>query len=364
VVLGSILENLTLSSREQLSDVTNERELDRVLGVARKWGLDRAWSITTAHDLGRTVGHHRYPVSDELRARLGFARAELGDPDVVIIDDPTLRLPDTIATDLWSTAREAFHDRCILATTERLDVISPEDSVVTIRYGLSAEAGTREQLLAAGGGFARLWSQFVTGGPDLARLSAVPLLADLDEATLSTLSNRLMTEHFETGSIIYADDDRADRLFVVVDGEVAISHDRHDIATVGRGQHFGDLSTDDPEEIRRHEARALVPTVLHSLHRNSISAGVAGVLDLPAAHRQVFAQLARSGEQLLDELVGATAHTADVVTDVIADLVSKGLVRRGVGELGITYRLAAAQSRRVSGTATARLLDDVQQSTR
>jgi hypothetical protein len=51
------------------------------------------------------------------------------------------------------------------------------------------------------------------------------------------------------------------------------------------------------------------------------------------------------------------------VAGVIAELVSKGLVRRGVSERGITYRVAATQSRRVTGSATLQLLHDVQQST-
>jgi CRP-like cAMP-binding protein len=63
-------------------------------------------------------------------------------------------------------------------------------------------------------------------------LESIPLFQGLDSQDLSLLSERLQTDSFSEGEVIFGQGDRADRLFVLISGQVAIQFKPEDGDTI------------------------------------------------------------------------------------------------------------------------------------
>ncbi len=63
-------------------------------------------------------------------------------------------------------------------------------------------------------------------------LESIPLFQGLDPQDLSLLSERLQTDSFSEGEVIFSQGDRADRLYVLTSGQVAIRFKPEDGETI------------------------------------------------------------------------------------------------------------------------------------
>jgi ABC-2 type transport system ATP-binding protein len=88
-------------------------------------------------------------LSDGQRARVSLAITLLGQPEVLVLDEPTVGLDPVLRRDLWRTFRGlAATGATLLVSSHVMDEAQHCDDLVLLRDGVVLAAGTPEQLLA------------------------------------------------------------------------------------------------------------------------------------------------------------------------------------------------------------------------
>jgi len=134
---------------DDLSVSENLRFFARVLGVQRiDGGLDRAIDeAITAVDLDgyrdQVVGN----LSGGQRSRASLAVALLGDPEVLILDEPTVGLDPVLRRDLWALFhRLADAGKAVLVSSHVMDEAERCDRLLLMRDGRIIADGTPAEI--------------------------------------------------------------------------------------------------------------------------------------------------------------------------------------------------------------------------
>ena len=144
---GTVRENLVYN----LSDVTDE-QLNR---VCRACGLDKfVHSLPEGFD---TVLSESTSISAGQKQLLTIARAMLQNAPMLILDEATSALDTVTETDIQHSFDELSAGRTTLVIAHRLSTVKHADEIVVIDENGVRERGTHEELLAAGGEYARLY---------------------------------------------------------------------------------------------------------------------------------------------------------------------------------------------------------------
>jgi ATP-binding cassette subfamily B protein len=101
------------------------------------------------------------------RQLVALARAYLVDPDILLLDEATAALDLATEAAVTRAAEQLAARRTTLVVAHRLTTAAGADRIVVIDGGRITEAGTHDELLAAGGSYASLWAAF-TGDATLA----------------------------------------------------------------------------------------------------------------------------------------------------------------------------------------------------
>jgi ABC-type multidrug transport system fused ATPase/permease subunit len=90
--------------------------------------------------------------------RLALARAFFRDAPLVILDEPTAALDAKAEHELFDRIRELFAGRSVLLISHRFSTVRSADRIYVLNDGSVAESGTHDELLAAGGIYAELFT--------------------------------------------------------------------------------------------------------------------------------------------------------------------------------------------------------------
>jgi ATP-binding cassette subfamily B protein IrtB len=105
------------------------------------------------------VGEGGATLSGGERQRISIARAILKDAPVVLLDEATSAIDPTNERLVQAALAQLVAGKTLLVVAHRLTTIRSADQIVTLDDGRVAERGTHDQLVAAGGLYAHLWSQ-------------------------------------------------------------------------------------------------------------------------------------------------------------------------------------------------------------
>jgi ATP-binding cassette subfamily B protein len=104
------------------------------------------------------------------RQLIALARAELVDPAILLLDEATSNLDLATEARVSAAMGVVAKGRTTLLIAHRLQTAQRADRVVVMEHGRVVEDGTHQDLVAAGGLYARMWRAFELGGPEAAEV--------------------------------------------------------------------------------------------------------------------------------------------------------------------------------------------------
>lgn len=155
VFTGSVRDNLTLAAPG-----ADDAELERVLRAVGAWSS----VLALPEGLATPVGDGALALTPALAQQLALARVLLADPLVVVLDEATAEAGSAGARDLERAALAVTEGRTSLTIAHRLTQAVAADTVLVMAGGRVVERGTHDELVAAGGVYARLWSAWSGAG--------------------------------------------------------------------------------------------------------------------------------------------------------------------------------------------------------
>jgi ATP-binding cassette, subfamily B, multidrug efflux pump len=157
--VGYVPQEAFLFSRSIEDNVTLGR--DRIDRAAARGAAAAAGVAGEIDEFARgwdtVVGERGLTVSGGQRQRLALARALVGDPPVLVLDDVFASVDTAKEEEIVENLRAAAAGRTVLLMTHRLRAARAADRIVVLGAGQVVESGRHEELLAAGGLYAELW---------------------------------------------------------------------------------------------------------------------------------------------------------------------------------------------------------------
>ena len=128
--------------------------------------IERAARMANIHDFidalperyDTVVGERGLKLSGGEKQRVAIARVILKNPRILVFDEATSSLDSHSEKLILESLRQVAEKHTTLVIAHRLSTIIDADEIIVLEAGRVAERGNHQQLLAAGGLYARLWT--------------------------------------------------------------------------------------------------------------------------------------------------------------------------------------------------------------
>jgi ATP-binding cassette, subfamily B, bacterial len=145
---------------EAIAYARPEASLDEVIAAARAVGAhEMILRLPGGYD--HEVGERGRNLSAGQRQLIALARAELANPDILLLDEATAALDLASEAAVTAATRQLTSSRTTIVVAHRLTTAARADRIVVLDHGRVAEIGTHADLLELGGVYAGLWDAFV-----------------------------------------------------------------------------------------------------------------------------------------------------------------------------------------------------------
>ena len=104
------------------------------------------------------VGERGVKLSGGQRQRVAIARVMLKDAPILLLDEATSALDSEVEAAIQTSLYRLMEGKTVVAIAHRLSTIAAMDRLVVMDAGRIVEQGRHDELLAAGGLYARLWA--------------------------------------------------------------------------------------------------------------------------------------------------------------------------------------------------------------
>ena len=151
VFVGTVRENLVLARPAA-------PPADVAAALAAVDALD--WVTALPDGLDTVVGSGGYALSAAQAQQLALARLVLADPHTLVLDEATSLLDPRAARHLERSLAAVLHGRTVIAIAHRLHTAHDADRVAVVEDGRVTELGRHDDLVAADGPYAALWSSW------------------------------------------------------------------------------------------------------------------------------------------------------------------------------------------------------------
>lgn len=130
--------------------------------AARRIGL-ADWLGSLPEGLETRVGERGGGLSAGERQLVALLRAELTGPDVLVLDEATSSVDAALDARLAATIAELARGRTLVVIAHRLSTAARADRIAVMELGRLVELGTHDELVAAGGTYARMAADWRAG---------------------------------------------------------------------------------------------------------------------------------------------------------------------------------------------------------